>query len=140
MKIAGKQITLGGVIWIIFIFILVNVTTPVLNDVGQYCSKRLFTSGDTKAKIERLKQRHEEDLKVWEDSVRQSLDAKYAPELKRLKEKLQGVKGQRGFTGIEGYYRERINSVINQKEAEFKRLLEIKKRGQRREIEDLESE
>jgi hypothetical protein len=140
MKIAGKQITLGVVIWTVFIFILGGVTTPVLNDVGEYCFKKLFKAGDISAKTERLKQRHEEDLKVWEDSVRLSLDAKYAPELKRLNEKLQGVKGQRGSTGIESYYRGRINGVINQKEAEFKRQLEIKKRGQRREIEDLESE
>ena len=140
MKIAGKQITLRGLIWTIFIFILGGITTPLLNDVGHYSYKRLFKSGDTKARIERLRQRHEEDLKVWADSVRNSLDIKYAPELKHLTEELQRHKGQPGLSGIESYFRQKINSVINKKDGEFKTLLEIKKREQKREIEDLELE
>ena len=112
----------------------------MLNDVGHYSYKRLFKSGDTKARIERLRQRHEEDLKVWADSVRNSLDIKYAPELKHLTEELQRHKGQPGLSGIESYFRQKINSVINKKDGEFKTLLEIKKREQKREIEDLELE
>jgi len=140
MKIAGKQITIGVVIWTIFIFILGGVTTPVLNNIGQYCFKTIFRGGDLKAKIERLQQRHEQDLKVWADSVRKSLDTKYAPELKGLNEELQRLKGQRGSSGLESVYRQRINSVMNRKEAEFNSLLEIKKREQKRQIEDLELE
>ncbi len=140
MKIAGKQITLGVVIWTIFIFILGGVATPILNNRGQYYFKTIFRGGDLKAKIERLQQRHEEDLKVWADSVQKSLDTKYAPELKGLREEMQSLKGQSGSIGLESVYQQRINSVINQKETEFKNLLEIKKREQKREIEDLELE
>jgi len=123
----------------IFIFILGVVAGQLLSDVAHISLTEYIKGKDIKVKKEVFEQRHKEDIEVWTDSVRTSLDAKYAPELKHLYEKLREAEALgRGGSGIAGALQIKIKSVKNREEGEFNKLLLIKEREMKRQIEDLE--
>ncbi|MGB8657229.1 MAG: hypothetical protein WCE90_05525 [Candidatus Zixiibacteriota bacterium] len=120
------------------------IVVPLITDTVLDWRRHFLKRRDTKTKKEVLRQRHEEDLKVWDDSVRRTLDTeydiKYGEKLRYLREKLQEVKRQPGAIGLEYSLRAKIEAIENEKNAEFNKLLEIKKREMKRQIEDMESE
>ncbi|MGB7060736.1 MAG: hypothetical protein WBF13_00100 [Candidatus Zixiibacteriota bacterium] len=141
MGIFGTKTTLRKVVlWVLSVIIVGGVGVPLLTDTVRDWRRDYLQQRNVADKKRVLEQRQSEDLEVWEDTVRIRLDAQYAPELKRLREKLRGLKRQRGSSGLQSYYRTKISSTIGWKEGEFNRLLEIKKREMKRELEDLELE
>ena len=102
--------TIGG----IFVFILGVVAGQLLSDVVHVSFTEYLKGKDIKVKKEVFEQRQKEDLEVWTDSVRMSLDAKYAPKLRPLHEKLQEAEADGlGGSGIVTALRMKINAIKN---------------------------
>jgi hypothetical protein len=139
-KILGIEVTFGRILlWVISVVFVGAIIGPLITDTVLDWRREFVKKKDIGIKKEILRQRQEEDLKVWEDSVRMSLDAKYAPQLRPLYEKLQEAETDGlGGSGIVTASRMKITAVKNREEAEFNELLRIRKRDMKRQIEDLE--